>query len=102
MMKKIKSIEQLKAEKKRIMLREEELEAKIRGDWTALKEAIKPASVAKEAYSKFLDKKAETNYNGEENIFKSTLNYGISLLAKKFSEKAGEKLDKLFKKQKSK
>jgi len=101
-MKKIKSIKQLKAEKKRLRLRQTELEDKIQNDWAELKETIKPVSVMKEAYNKFMDKEAEANLNGEVNIFKSTLNYGISLMAKKFTEKAGEQLDKLFKKRKDK
>ena len=44
-----------------------------------------------------MDNKAEANLSGD-NVFKSTLNYGITLLAKKFTDKAGEKLDRLFKK----
>lgn len=96
-MRKIKSISQLKQEKKRIKQQQTELENKIRGNWIELKESLNPANIAKEAYSKVMDNKAEANLSGD-NVFKSTLNYGITLLAKKFTDKAGEKLDRLFKK----
>lgn len=99
-MKKIKSIHQLKAEKKRIKQQQAELEKKIRGNWVDLKESLKPANFAKETYSKIINDKAETNLNGG-NFFKSTLNYGITLLAKKITDKAGEKLNNLFRGKKS-
>lgn len=99
-MKKIKSIRQLKAEKKRLQQQQAELEHRITGQWVALKSSLKPASLAKNAYNTMMDNKAEANYN-DGSILKSTLNYGISLLTKKFTEKAGEKLGKLFSKKKS-
>lgn len=96
-MKKIKSIRQLQNEKKRIKLREEELEKKIRSNWSELKESIKPAAIAKDTFSKVMRDKTEDNVNGES-VLKSTFTYGMSLLAKKFADKAGERFDKMFKK----
>jgi hypothetical protein len=96
-MKKIKSIKQLPAEKKRIKLREEELEKKIRGNWNELKETLKPASIAKETFNNAMKHKTENNVNGES-VFKSTFTYGMSLLAKKFADKAEAGLNKFFKK----
>lgn len=96
-MKKIKSIHQLKAEKLRIKKRRAELEDSIRENWTGLKATLKPSSLAKEAYNDILDHQAEANLKGD-GVLRSTLNYGISLLAKKITTKAGDKLGKLFKK----
>lgn len=98
-MKKIKSIKHLKEEKKRLHRRQAELEQKISGQWSALRSSLRPATLARDAYNKMMDDKAEENYNNGS-ILKSTLNYGISLLTKKFTEKAGEKLGKLFSKKK--
>jgi uncharacterized protein YllA (UPF0747 family) len=95
-MKKIKSIKQLQNEKRRIKLREEELEKKIRGNWNELKESLKPASIVKETFSNAMKHKAENNVNGES-VFKNTFTYGMSLLAKKIADKAGIGFNKLFK-----
>jgi hypothetical protein len=96
-MRKIKSIKQLLTEKKRIKLREEELEKKIRSNWSELKESIKPAAIAKDIFSKVMRDKTEDNVNGES-VLKSTFTYGMSLLAKKITDKAGDKFSKFFKK----
>ena len=96
-MRKIKSIRQLQNEKKRIKLREEELEKKIRSNWSELKESIKPAAIAKDTFSKVMRDKTGENINGES-VLKSTIKYGVSLLAKKFTDKAGEKFDWMFRK----
>jgi hypothetical protein len=95
--KKIKSRKQLKAEKKRIRVRREELEKKIRVKWEELKESLKPANMARETLQNLIRGKTAQNLE-EESILKSTLNYGISLLAKRFTDKAGEKFEWLFKK----
>ncbi len=96
-MKKIKNKKQLRAEKKRIRARQEELEKKIRLQWNELKESLRPVNVAKETLQKVLQNKTEENLD-DESILKSTIKYGISLLAKKFTDKAGEKFEWLFKK----
>lgn len=97
MMKKIKSIQQLRAEKKRLKQEVEERENTIRVNWLQLKETLKPANMAKGALSKVLNDKTADNMNGES-VLKNTFTYGVSLLAKKIADKAGEKFDKLFKK----
>jgi Flp pilus assembly protein CpaB len=99
-MKKIKSIGQLKAEKKRLALHQAHLENKLRGQWTDLKVSLKPANIAKEAYSSVMNNKAAEN-NNTDSIFKSTLNYGVSLLTKKITDTAGKQLSKLFAKKKN-
>lgn len=96
-MKKIKNKKQLRAEKKRIRARQEELEKKIRSKWNELKESLKPVNIAKETFQNVVRKKTEENLE-DESILKSTIKYGISLLARKFTDKAGEKFEWLFKK----
>jgi hypothetical protein len=94
-MKKIKSIKQLKAEKKRIKQQQEELENKIYGNWKELKESLRPANIAKDAINSILKKKTEMSTD-DENILKSSFTYGVTLLARKFADKAREKLGKAF------
>jgi hypothetical protein len=94
-MKKIKNKKQLRAEKKRIRIRQEELEKKIRSQWNDLKQSLKPVNIAKETFQKVVQNKTEKNPE-DESILKSTVKYGISLLTKKFTDKAGEKFDWFF------
>jgi hypothetical protein len=96
-MKKIKNKKQLQEEKKRIKIRKTELEKKMQSQWNGLKDSLRPVNIAKDTFSSFLDKKAVENL-ADESILKSTLNYGISLMAKKFTDKAGEKFKWFFKK----
>jgi hypothetical protein len=95
-MKKIKSSKQLLTEKKRLQTQQENLENKIRSDWKELKESLKPVNMAKETLQEVIDKKEQANKNGES-VLKSTFNYGMNLLMKKLTDKAGSKLDKIFK-----
>ncbi len=94
-MRKIKSIHQLQAEKKRLKQQQAELENKLRDNWGGLKDSLKPAQIAKEAFSSVVENKMGFTPNGES-ILKNTLHYGIALLAKKITTRATEKLDKLF------
>jgi hypothetical protein len=96
-MKTIKNIQQLQSEKKRIKQQQQNLEDKIRSNWSELKESLKPANVAKGALSKVMQNNTADNINGES-VLKSTFTYGASLLAKKMADKAGEKFNKFFKK----
>jgi len=96
-MKKIKSIKQLRVEKKRLKQRREELENKIRVNWNELKDSLKPVNIAKDTFSKVIRNKTEENLNGKS-ILKSTFTYGVTLLAKRFADKAGKKFDRIFKK----
>ena len=95
-MKKIKSIKQLKAEKKRIRQQQVDLEDKIGKNWKELKEGLKPVNIVKETFSNILKGKTEENLYGN-GFIKSAFTYGITLLAKKFVDKTGSKLGKLFK-----
>ena len=97
-MKKIKSILQLREEKKLIKQRQAALEDKIRSNWNELKENLKPVNIAKEAIENVLHKKAAA-FTNDRGFIKSALSYGITLLGKKLAEKAGEKLSKIFRKQ---
>ncbi|MFM6924488.1 MAG: hypothetical protein ACKOU7_03230 [Ferruginibacter sp.] len=56
-MKKIKSIRQLHAEKKRIKQQQEEMERRIRASWQDVKENLRPANLAKEAIGGIIRKK---------------------------------------------
>ena len=96
-MKKIRSKKQLQAEKKRMKIRQEELEKKIRSKWNDLKESLRPMNMAKDTFSKVMENKAEENLR-DESVLKSTIRYGVSLLAKKLTDKAGEKFDWMFRK----
>ncbi len=97
MMKKIKSIHELKAEKKRLRHQQVILEDKIRDNWKELKSSVKPVNLAKDAWHGFVEKKTAAFFSGDD-ILKSTFTYGIALLAQKMGAKAKEKLDSLFKK----
>jgi hypothetical protein len=97
-MKKIKSIKQLKAEKKLMKQRQAELEDKIRADWKELKERLRPVNITKDAIESVLLKKASAVSNNV-GVIKNALTYGITLLAEKLAARADEKLNKIFSKQ---
>ena len=96
-MKKIKSKKHLLAEQRRLRFRREELERKLYFQWNELKDGLRPINIAKDTFSSFMNRKAAENLV-DENILKSTLNYGISLLVKKLTDKAGKKFESLFRK----
>jgi hypothetical protein len=96
-MKKINSKLQLRAEKRRIRIRRQELEEQIRCQWDELKESIKPVNIVKETFKKMVQKETRKNLE-DESLIKSTLNCGISILAKRFTNKAGEQFKKYFNK----
>ena len=91
-MKKIKSIKQLQAEKKRMRIEQRELEEKIKFQWNEFKHYLHPSVLAKETFATVLHHKEEQIYK-EDSILKSMLNFGISLLTKKLIDKAGKKLN---------
>lgn len=53
--------------------------------------------MAKETFRKVMQNKTQKNLE-DDSILKSTIKYGISLLAKRFTDKAGEKFEWLFSK----
>lgn len=85
-MKKIYNQHQLKAEQKRLKVRQEELESIIRDQWTGLKESFRPGHTA------------AAPVNGKKGILKQTFEYGMNLLTTQLAQKAGEKITRLFKK----
>lgn len=99
-MKKIKSIKQLKEEKKRLKQQQIGLENKIQTSWNELKEQLKPANMATDTLNEVIKKGTASNLN-DDSILKNTFTYGVTLLAKKIAEKAEIKLNKIFKKQHS-
>lgn len=96
-MKKIKSIQQLQAEKKRIKQRQRECENKMRDNWAGLKASLKPAAIAGDALNSVLKNRAAANLSGDS-ILQSTVTYGVTLMVQKLAEKAEEKFGKFFKK----
>lgn len=97
-MKKIKSIQQLQAEKKRIKQRKLDSETKMHDSWAGLKASLQPAAITGDALGNLLKKGAASNL-AADGIFRNTLTYAITLMAQKLSEKAEEKLAGFFKKQ---
>jgi hypothetical protein len=94
-MKKIKSIQQLRAEKKRIKQEQLEIENKMGEHWTELKETVKPANIAREAIGSIFRKKTAEN-QPESKLLNTAINIGVGLLAGNLTEKALQKLGKIF------
>ena len=94
-MKKIKSIKQLKAEKQRLLLQQQELEDRMRGNWSAVKAGLSPVNIAKDTMGSIF--KGVTNMAiNKEGIIKGAIALGIGFLAKKISKRAGDRLKKMF------
>jgi len=90
-MKKFNSIKQLHAEKDRLNQQQKCLEEKLFSNAKELKECLRPVNIAKDTLESMITGKATIN-NG--NLFRSSLNYGVGLLARKI---AGKTVNKLFK-----
>lgn len=93
-MKKIKSIQQLQAEKSRINEQLDYLENKMYSHWSELKHNLKPVSLVKDTFSSILKTKVGKDFNGE-GLLKGTLAFAVSLLVTKLATKAGEKFRNL-------
>ena len=61
-MKKFSSIKELQPEKKRILQHQRELENKMRGNWSDLKESVKPVNIAKDALSRVIRNKTRETF----------------------------------------
>jgi hypothetical protein len=96
-MKKIKNIQELQAEKKKLRQEQKDLKIEMHENWKDLKDSVRPVNIAKDTINSILTRKTESNYNGP-NIIKNAFAYGISLVVKKLVNNAQEKLGKLFKK----
>ncbi len=96
-MKKIKSGRQLRAEKKRLKQRQAELEHRISRDWISLKEEITTLGFLKTSSCKESTGKKQGDEN-RESFLASALRFGFDLAARKFAGKAGEKIERFFRK----
>jgi hypothetical protein len=96
-MKKFSSIKELQPEKKRIQQHQRELETRIRGNWSDLKESVKPVNIAKDAFSTMIRNKTRESLSSS-NIIKGVLSIGAALLVKRVVNKAGKRLGGLFRK----
>lgn len=95
----IHSKKELKTARRRLRQDQVDLEDRIKKNWKALKEQMRPKEMVKDAMQSAMKHKTEENLESD-NILKTTFNYGLSLLVKKLSDKAGEKFGKFFKKNK--
>ena len=86
-MKKISNNRQLQEEKERLRLRQQHLEDKIRLNWLELKDSLRPSNLAMEAVEKVMHRKTD-DADKLSGVVKSTVSYGIAMLAKKLIEKA--------------
>jgi hypothetical protein len=84
-MKKINSIKQLQAEKKKMAQHQQALEEKIGNNWTDLRGSMKPANLARNAFSQILSKKTDGFNN--KTILKGLLTVGATLLIKRMIRK---------------
>ena len=81
-MKKIKKMKQLKAEQKYLLQRESELESTIQKNWDELKESLRPVNMAKEAFSKWANKRQPVK-SGARALLAGGLTAGTAFLAKR-------------------
>jgi len=94
-MKKIKNIKQLRKERRLLRQRENELLWKINSGWQQLKETLRPQNLLKEQIRRCKEGNPGT-VKEKESILKSTLAFGVSLLAKNLAKRTEEKLEKFF------
>jgi hypothetical protein len=93
-MKKIKNEKQLRKEKKLLQQREKELLRKINSAWQQLKENLHPQNFIREQVRKCKEENSGTV--NEENMFKSFLSFGATLLVKKIAKRTEERLENFF------
>jgi hypothetical protein len=92
-MKKISSIKQLDAEKKRMGQHREALEEKISDNWNDLKVNMKPANLAKDAFRQAISEKTAEIFN-HKTVVKGLVSFGAALLVKRMLQK---RVGRLFK-----
>lgn len=86
---KFNNIKQLQAEKSRIKYQQKYLEEKLLTNVKELKECLRPGNIAKDTIESIIRKETKVD---EGNLFKSSIYYGISLLAKKMGGKVVDKI----------
>jgi hypothetical protein len=94
-MKKISSIQQLKAAKAQILQRRAELEKAIRYDWRDLKESLKPRNMAEQVFGKSFRERDEKQ-NGQTDFSEGVAAFAAAF-ARKLAAKAEEKISHWFK-----
>ncbi len=85
-------------ERVRLQQHQELLESRIRLNWVELRDSLRPGNIAREALYKVIDYRTVRNLLVNTSILKGSLNYGLSILVKKFAGKAVQKLGSYFKK----
>ncbi|MBL7701942.1 MAG: hypothetical protein JNM14_06805 [Ferruginibacter sp.] len=91
-MKKIKTIKELQAEKKRIRQNQAMLENKVALNWKELKESLRPGNIARDAVAGMLNKTSSGINNA--GFVKNILSNGIAILAGKLVDKAAKRFSK--------
>jgi hypothetical protein len=86
---KIKSIDQLLAEKKRIKQEQHELEESIARNWEELKIQLKPSNLAKDAISSAIKDRIYNN-GKSTGLFKTAIKDALTMLARKVTGKDEE------------
>ncbi len=87
-MKKSKHINDLEVKKMELRIRQLEQEKKIRNNWNELKEHLTPGSFIKEKLNEKTSSKSSTG-----DLFSDAIGYGASLLSRKFTKLADEKIE---------
>jgi hypothetical protein len=96
-MKKIKSIKQLKAEKRRLRKRKSELEEKIKTNWGSLKQNFFSGKSEKN-YSAGTDNGKEEHANKQDGFLESLFAFVAKKFARKMAGKAEDKFGQWFRK----
>lgn len=92
-MKKIKSLKQLRREKRILRQREKELVRQINTGWQQLKENFQPQNIIREQTNRC---KGRSSGEKDENILASSFSFAATLLARKFLKRAEEKFERYF------
>ena len=90
-MKKIKHIKDLQVRKMELRIKQLEQEQKIRNNWNELKEDLKPRNFIK---NNLADNTFTKSSKGD--LFATILGYGSGFLSRKFTEIAGQKIERVF------
>jgi hypothetical protein len=87
MMKKIRRIADIKAEKMKLRIKELELEKEIRQNWKELKVQLKPETFLKNKLNQYTEQDEK-----EGNFVNSAISFGLGYLTKKLTEKLVDKI----------
>ncbi len=87
-MKKIKHIKDIEREKLRLRVQQLEQERKLKENWVALKEDLKPGNILRSKIAEFTHEKS-----GDKGLVSGLVNAGAAYLSKRLTGYAGEKID---------